>query len=134
MRELCINYFVWTPRYRYTLDELAMMLAAVKARAECYDQWADKVKAALEAKGDDRLDFSELKDLLEEANERKYPPTDMLEALNLTVEEAEKCQTVANQLGSKKVHCFFIWPKAFFAQSVPIKLASPQATRLSIFL
>ena len=128
MRKFYINYFVWTPRYRYTLDELAMMLAAVKARAECYDQWADKVKAALEAKGDDRLDFSELKDLLEEANERKYPPTDMLEALNLTVEEAEKCQTVANQLGSKKVNCFFIWPKAFFAQSVP------QAARLSIFL
>ena len=49
MRKFYINYFVWTPRYRYTLDELAMMLAAVKARAECYDQWADKVKAALEA-------------------------------------------------------------------------------------
>jgi [histone H3]-trimethyl-L-lysine4 demethylase len=66
-------------------------------------QWADKVKAALEAKGDDRLEFSELKELMEEANERKYPLTDMLEALTLTVEEAEKCQTVANQLGSKKV-------------------------------
>ena len=90
-------------RYRYTLDELATMISAVKCRAECYDQWADKVKAALEAKEDDRLEFSELKELLEEALERKYPVTDMLEALTLTVEEAEKCQTVANQLGSKKV-------------------------------
>ena len=86
------------------MDELATLLSAVKARAECYDHWVDKVKSALDAKDDDRLEFSELKELLEEANERKYPKSDLLEALTLTVEEAEKCQTVANQLGSKKVH------------------------------
>ena len=97
------NTFTFLNRYRYTLDELATLLAAVKARAECYDSWVDKVKAALAAKDDDRLEFSELKDLLEEANERKYPASDLLEGLTLTVEEAEKCQTVANQLGSKKV-------------------------------
>ena len=90
-------------RYRYTLDELATLLSAVKARAECYDQWVVRVKGALDAKNDDRLEFSELKELLEEANERKYPASDLFEALTLTVEEAEKCQTVANQLGSKKV-------------------------------
>ena len=66
----------------------------------------DKVKSALDAKDDDRLEFSELKDLLEEANERKYPASDLFEALTLTVEEAEKCQTVANQLGSKKVRAW----------------------------
>ena len=85
------------------MDELASLLQSVKARAECYEIWVDKVKTVLEAKGDDRLDFSELKELLEEAQTSKYPETELFEALTLTVEEAEKCQTVANQLGNKKV-------------------------------
>ncbi len=90
-------------RYRYTLDELATMIAGVKKRAESYELWVDKVKAALEAKNDDRLEFSELKSMLEEAQTSKYPETELFEALTLTVEEADKCQQVANQLGNKKV-------------------------------
>ena len=90
-------------RYRYTLDELAALLANLKTRAECYDFWVDKVKRALELKGDDRLDLDELKSMLEEASERKYPESELHEALQVTVEEADKCQTVANQLGNKKV-------------------------------
>lgn len=90
-------------RYRYTLDELATLLSNLKTRAECYDFWIDKVKKALEAKGEDREDLSELKNLLEEAQERKYPESELYEALKLTVEEAEKCQTVAHQLSNKKV-------------------------------
>ena len=88
------------------MDELAALLTSVKARAECYEQWVDKVKAALEAKGEDRLDFSDLKEMLEEAQTTKYPETELFEALTLTVEEAEKCQTVAHQLGNKKVHTY----------------------------
>ena len=94
-------------RYRYTLDELALLLQGVRARAECYEIWVDKVKEALEAKGDDRLDFDDIKELLDEAKSRKYPDSELLEALNLTVDEADKCQTVANQLGNKKVSYFF---------------------------
>ena len=90
-------------RYRYTLDELATFLNGLKKRAENYDHWVEKVKEALEAKGDDRLEFDDLKALAEEAMERKYPETELLAGLMLTVEEAEKCQTVANQLSNKKV-------------------------------
>ena len=90
-------------RYRYTLDELAQLLLALKKRAESYDEWVDKVKEALEAKEDYRLELSELKEKWEEWDERKYPETELSIALSLTVEEAEKCQTVANQLGNKKV-------------------------------
>ena len=78
-------------------------LQGVRARAECYETWIDKVKSALEAKGEDRLEFDEIKELLEEAQTRKYPETELFEALTLTVEEADKCQTVAQQLGNKKV-------------------------------
>ena len=36
-------------RYRYTLDELPAMLHRLKVRAESFDNWAIKVKEALEA-------------------------------------------------------------------------------------
>ena len=52
-------------RYRYTLDELAQLLQGVKVRAESYDKWVNTVKASLEAKGDDRLDFDEAKEMLQ---------------------------------------------------------------------
>ena len=74
----------------------------------------DNVKSSLEAKGDDRLDFSDLKEMLEEAQNSKYPETELFEALTLTVEEAEKCQTVAHQLGNKKVSIIFFYGRIFF--------------------
>ena len=42
-------------RYRYTLDELPTMLHRLKVRAEAFDNWAYKVKSALEAEGDDKM-------------------------------------------------------------------------------
>ena len=58
-------------RYRYTLDELATLLQGLKVRAESYDSWTSKVRAALEAKGEERLEFSELKKMLTEAQGNK---------------------------------------------------------------
>ena len=82
----------------------------------------DNVKSSLEAKGDDRLDFSDLKEMLEEAQNSKYPETELFEALTLTVEEAEKCQTVAHQLGNKKVSSIMllhiIFPDRFFVLNI----------------
>ena len=63
----------------------------------------DKVTKTLELKGDDRVDFDDLKDMHKEAVDRKYPDSELLSLLHMTVEEADKCQTVANQLGNKKV-------------------------------
>merc|ERR1719228_531299 len=42
--------------------------------------------------------FEDLKEMYGEALARKYPESELLEALQLTVEEAEKCQTVVHQL------------------------------------
>ena len=74
------------------------MLQGLKDRAESYDMWVAKVRNALEAKGTHRLEFQDLKDMYGEALARKYPGSELLEALQLTVEEAEKCQTVVYQL------------------------------------
>merc|ERR1719410_2557900 len=89
-------------RYRYTLDELATLLQGLKVRAESYDNWTSKVRAALEAKGEDRMEFMDLKRMFTEASDNKYPESELLEALQLTVEEADKCQMVAQQLSSVK--------------------------------
>lgn len=57
-----------------------------KVRAESYDNWTTKVRAALEAKGGERMDFVDLKKMFTEASDNKYPESELLEALQLTVE------------------------------------------------
>ena len=44
----------------------------------------------------------ELKDLLQEADEKKFPASDLKASLSAAISEAEKCAHVANQLVSKK--------------------------------
>ncbi|XP_064473046.1 lysine-specific demethylase 5A-like isoform X2 [Ornithodoros turicata] len=90
-------------RYRYTLDELPVMLHRLKVRAESFDNWAIKVKAALEATEDEKLELEELKELVQEAEEKKFPPTELLQSLTVAVQESEKTSNVAQQLLSKKM-------------------------------
>ena len=94
------------------MDELAAFLGILKKRAEAYDEWIEKVKKALDAKGDDRLEFSDLKELADEATEKQYPDTDLLTGLVLTVEEAEKCQTVRDFSFFNQLFLFsdLVWP------------------------
>ena len=58
------------------------------------------MRAALEAKDEERLEFLELTGMYTEARDIKYPKSELLEALQLTIKEAEKCQMVAQQLCS----------------------------------
>ncbi|RXG69427.1 Lysine-specific demethylase 5A [Armadillidium vulgare] len=94
-----------TLRYRYTLDELPPMLHKLKIRAESYDNWAAKVKAALEAKPEDKLELKELRELVEDAENHKFncPDNELLQTLIQAVTEADKCATVAAHLSTKKV-------------------------------
>ncbi|KAI8504280.1 Lysine-specific demethylase 5A, partial [Branchiostoma belcheri] len=89
-------------RYRYTLDELPSMLHRLKLRAESYNIWSSKVKGAMEAPQLDKLELTELKELITEAEERKFPENELLHTLESAVAEAEKCASVAAQLVSKK--------------------------------
>ncbi|KAK7080654.1 Lysine-specific demethylase 5A [Halocaridina rubra] len=92
-----------TLRYRYTLDELPPLLQRLKVRAESFDHWAVKVKEALEAKPDDKLELAELRDLVEEAEAQRFPDSELLQTLIQAVTEADKCATVAAHLATKKV-------------------------------
>jgi len=87
-------------RYRYTMDELAVLLRGLKVHAESYENWTSQVRSALDARGDSRMEFSVLKEYYSQALEKKYPGSELMLALQTVVEEADKCQMVAHQLSS----------------------------------
>lgn len=92
-----------TLRYRYTLDELPIMLQKLKLKAESFDSWVTKVKEAMDPdKKSDKIELSELKELLNEAESKKFPESELLTALTTAVQDAEKCASVAQQLLSNK--------------------------------
>lgn len=97
-----------TLRYRYTLDELPIMLQKLKLKAESFDPWASKVKEAMDPKGE-KIELSELKELLDEAEVKKFPESELLTALTTAVQDAEKCASVARQLLSNKQRTRFIF-------------------------
>ncbi|XP_047393391.1 lysine-specific demethylase 5D isoform X1 [Sciurus carolinensis] len=78
-------------RYRYTLDELPTMLHKLKVRAESFDNWANKVRVALEVEDGRKRSFEELRALESEARERRFPNSELLQQLKNCLTEAEAC-------------------------------------------
>ncbi|KAJ3612364.1 hypothetical protein NHX12_020640 [Muraenolepis orangiensis] len=60
-------------RYRYDVEEFPSMLYGVRTRAQSFDTWARRVSEALSAEQKNKKDLIELKVLLEDAEDRKYP-------------------------------------------------------------
>ncbi|XP_036375855.1 lysine-specific demethylase 5A [Megalops cyprinoides] len=89
-------------RYRYALDEFPSMLHGVKSRAQSYDTWAKRVTEALAADHKNKKDLIELKVMLEDAEDRKYPENNLFRHLKEMVKEAETCSSVAQLLLSHK--------------------------------
>ncbi|KAJ4441673.1 hypothetical protein ANN_11531 [Periplaneta americana] len=89
--------------YRYTLDELAVMLLKLKLRAESFDNWVSTVKTALSMDIKKKVDLENIKGLLHEAKQKKFPKSELLQALKQIVVEAEKCASVAQELICKNV-------------------------------
>ncbi|KAG5307579.1 KDM5A demethylase, partial [Pseudoatta argentina] len=90
-----------TLRYRYTLDELPIMLQKLKLKAESFDSWVAKVREAMDPKNN-KIELNELKELLNEAENKKFPESELLTALTTAVQDAEKCASVAQQLLNNK--------------------------------
>ncbi|XP_069785350.1 lysine-specific demethylase 5C isoform X2 [Narcine bancroftii] len=85
-------------RYRYTLDELPAMLHKLKIRAESFDTWGAKVRTALDPQGKQTRTLEDLKALMTEATEKRYPESGLLQQLKNNVQETEKCVSEALQL------------------------------------
>uniref|UniRef100_A0A8C7K6A9 Lysine-specific demethylase 5A n=1 Tax=Oncorhynchus kisutch TaxID=8019 RepID=A0A8C7K6A9_ONCKI len=88
-------------RYRYDLEEFPSMLYGVKSRAQSYNTWAKRVTDALAADHKNKKDLIELKVLLEDAEDRKYPENSLFRRLREMVKEAETCSSVAQVLLSQ---------------------------------
>uniref|UniRef100_A0A8B9LSL6 [histone H3]-trimethyl-L-lysine(4) demethylase n=1 Tax=Astyanax mexicanus TaxID=7994 RepID=A0A8B9LSL6_ASTMX len=89
-------------RYRYDQEEFPAMLYGVKSRAQSYETWAKRVTEALAADHKNKKDLIELKVLLEDAEDRKYPENNLFRKLREMVKEAETCSSVAQLLLSHK--------------------------------
>ncbi|XP_036157443.1 lysine-specific demethylase 5A isoform X4 [Myotis myotis] len=89
-------------RYRYPLEDLPSLLYGVKVRAQSYDTWVSRVTEALSANFNHKKDLIELRVMLEDAEDRKYPENDLFRKLRDAVKEAETCASVAQLLLSKK--------------------------------
>lgn len=92
-----------TLKYRYTLDELPLMLKKLKIKAESFETWLTKVRNILDPTISTKVSFDELQELAMEAQQKKFPKSPLLERLNSSVIEAEKCITVIQQLDINKI-------------------------------
>lgn len=92
-----------TLKYRYTLDELPLMLRKLKVKAESFETWITKVRDVLDPSTPTTMTLDELQELAQEAEDKKFPSSVLLERLNSAVLEAEKCVTVIQQLDINKV-------------------------------
>ncbi|XP_077386911.1 lysine (K)-specific demethylase 5Ba [Festucalex cinctus] len=84
--------------YKFTLDELYPMMAAVKLRAESYKEWLSAVQGILEKKETHKRGLEELHSLVEQAETKAFPQTTLLDQLRVVAVEADKVAVVAQQL------------------------------------
>lgn len=92
-----------TLKYRYTLDELPLMLRKLKVKAESFETWLSRVRDVIDPHIPTTISLEELQQLVHEAEEKKFPGSMLLERLNSAVLEAEKCVTVIQQLDINKM-------------------------------
>ncbi|XP_059609734.1 lysine-specific demethylase 5-like [Phlebotomus argentipes] len=87
-----------TLKYRYTLDELPLMLRRLKAKVETFERWVQRVRIAMIPGGAEKITIQNLHALVTEAREKHYPQSAMLDCLVENLNEANKCVRVIQQL------------------------------------
>lgn len=92
-----------TLKYRYTLDELPLMVQKLKVKAESFEKWLFKVRDVLDPAIHTNITLDELQDIAQEAETQKFPNSVILERLNFSILEAQKCITVIQQLDINKI-------------------------------
>ncbi|XP_018798279.1 PREDICTED: lysine-specific demethylase lid isoform X1 [Bactrocera latifrons] len=89
--------------YRYTLDEMPLMLQKLKAKAQSFERWLSRCRDIMDANTPTSAPLAELQELCKEAEIKKFPSSLLIDRLNSAIVEAEKCVTVIQQLGINKV-------------------------------
>ncbi|BFF93464.1 lysine-specific demethylase lid [Drosophila madeirensis] len=89
--------------YRYTLDEMPLMLQKLKVKAHSFERWLSRCRDIVDAQTPTSVTLTELQELCKEAETKKFPSSLLIDRLNAAAIEAEKCVTVIQQLGINKV-------------------------------
>lgn len=89
--------------YRYTLDEMPLMLQKLKVKAHSFERWLSRCRDIVDAHTPTSVTLQELQELCKEAETKKFPSSLLIDRLNAAAVEAEKCVTVIQQLGINKV-------------------------------
>lgn len=91
-------------KYRYTLDEMPLMLKKLQVKAHSFEIWLTKCRDVIDPpNSDSKITLENLQELVLEAERKKYPNSLLIDRLNAAVLEAEKCITVIQQLDINKV-------------------------------
>jgi len=94
--------------YRYTLDEMPLMLQKLKVKAHSFERWLSRCRDIVDAHTPTSVTLQELQELCKEAETKKFPSSLLIDRLNAAAVEAEKCVTVIQQLGINKVSSHFL--------------------------
>ncbi|XP_059612506.1 lysine-specific demethylase 5-like isoform X1 [Phlebotomus argentipes] len=86
-----------TLKYRYTLDELPVMLCRLKARVDAFSEWLQRARKAM-MDTTKKISFEELQNLVTEARELQFRQSPLLDCIVETLSEAKKCILVVQQL------------------------------------
>ncbi|KAM9859813.1 lysine (K)-specific demethylase 5Ba isoform 2-T2 [Aulostomus maculatus] len=87
-----------TLHYKFTLDELYPMMESVRLRAVSIKGWLSDVQDILENKGTKKRGLEELHSLVEQAETKLFPQTNLLDQLRIVASEADKVAVMAQQL------------------------------------
>lgn len=79
------------------------MVQKLKVKAESFEKWLFKVRDVLDPAIDTNITLDELQEIAQEAETQKFPNSVILERLNFSILEAQKCITVIQQLDINKI-------------------------------
>lgn len=74
-------------RYRYSLDELPIMLQKLKLKAEFWNVWMTKVQKVIDTH--ETIDADTLKRLISEAKEKSFPQSELITSLSMLLSNYE---------------------------------------------
>lgn len=79
------------------------MVQKLKVKAESFEKWLFRVRDVLDPSVASSITLEELQSIAHEAESQKFPNSVILERLNLSILEAQKCITVIQQLDINKI-------------------------------
>lgn len=92
----------YTIRYRYSDEEIPLLLKNLSCWVEELNSWQQKA-TDLYKNVSDKEDLDLFKKLLSEAEEKKYPESELYQRLKTTIDEATQLAELCSQLSNRKV-------------------------------